>query len=281
MATTHYWRAVLHAHGGDQEKLKEVVVKDAEIVGILGALVLTITVAGLAIVDAKLADSSLVRTVYVALAFCSFVFSLISLMISSRLLLSINRLPAKDALACLEELDRAGAAHAYWWFSRSLLFLLFAVLISVYLLYDALCFAICSIFTFLPLWMMYHLHRVHVGVVWPMMNFSPLAADSHDDTSDSADPGETLPKSSRTRLKGQAVLLEEQRIEDAATMMEVMETSEELDEAKSQEEVDEIRARNNSKAFSGPPPKVTQRVFFDVAIAGKQTGRMLRLDMVP
>ncbi|CAE7575815.1 hscB [Symbiodinium sp. KB8] len=201
MATTHYWRAVLHAHGGDQEKLKEVVVKDAEIVGILGALVLTITVAGLAVVDAKLAKSSLVRTLYVALAFCSFVFSLISLMISSRLLLSINRLPAKDALACLEELDRAGAAHAYWWFSRSLLFLLFAVLISVYLLYDSLCFAICSIFTFLPLWMMYHLHRVHVGVVWPMMNFSPLAADSRDDTSDSADPGDTLQKSSRTRSR--------------------------------------------------------------------------------
>lgn len=48
-------------------------------------------------------------------------------------------------------------------------------------------------------------------------------------------------------LKGQAVLLEEQRIEDAATMMEVMETSEELDDAKTQEQVDEIRARNNSK----------------------------------
>ena len=54
-------------------------------------------------------------------------------MISSRLLLSINRLPAKDVLACLEELDRAGAAHAYRWFSRSLIFLLFAVLLSVYL----------------------------------------------------------------------------------------------------------------------------------------------------
>mmetsp|Transcript_33574 Transcript_33574/g.75346 ORF Transcript_33574/g.75346 Transcript_33574/m.75346 type:complete len:243 (-) Transcript_33574:49-777(-) len=49
------------------------------------------------------------------------------------------------------------------------------------------------------------------------------------------------------KLKGQAVLLEEQRIEDASTMMEVMETSEELEEAKTQEQVDAIRARNNSK----------------------------------
>ena len=46
-------------------------VKDAEVVGILAALVLTITVAGLAIVDAKLAQSSWVRAVYVALGFCS------------------------------------------------------------------------------------------------------------------------------------------------------------------------------------------------------------------
>ncbi|CAE7233146.1 hscB [Symbiodinium natans] len=122
------------------------------------------------------------RTVYVALGFCSFAFSMISLMISSRMVLSINRLPAKHALACLEELDRTGASNAFWWFNRSLLFLLLDVLLSVYMLYDGLCFALCSVLTILPLWMMYHLHQVHVGVVWPMMSFSP------HDSSDSPDP---------------------------------------------------------------------------------------------
>ena len=158
--------------------------KDAEVVGILAALVLTITVAGLAIVDAKLAHASWVRTVYVALGFCSFVFSLISLMISSRLLLSINRLNAKDVLACSEALDGRGASHAFWWFSRSLEFLLLSVLVSVYLLYDEICFAICGALALLPLGMMYHLHKAHVSVVWPLMNFSPASSESTDDASD-------------------------------------------------------------------------------------------------
>ena len=48
-------------------------------------------------------------------------------------------------------------------------------------------------------------------------------------------------------LNGQDILLEEQRIEDNQTMMEVMETSEELDDAKTQEEVDRIRKQNRTK----------------------------------
>lgn len=51
-------------------------------------------------------------------------------------------------------------------------------------------------------------------------------------------------------LNGQKILLEEQRIEDTETMMEVMETSEELDDAKTQDEVDRIRKRNRSKIES-------------------------------
>ncbi|CAJ1340536.1 unnamed protein product [Effrenium voratum] len=63
-------------------------------------------------------------------------------------------------------------------------------------------------------------------------------------------------------LHGQKILLEEQRIEDASTMMEVMETSEELDDAKSQTE-------------ASVTPKVTSRAFFDVGIGGKETGRII------
>ncbi|CAE7501526.1 hscB, partial [Symbiodinium pilosum] len=176
----------------------EIIVKDAEVVGILAALVLTITVAGLAIVDAKLSESSWARTAYVALAFCSFVFSLISLMISSRLLLSINRLHSKDVLMCMEALDSWGASHAFWWFARSLEFLLFAVLLSVYLLYDGLCLAVCCALSLLPLWMMNYLHRAHVGVVWPLMNFS---AESSDEASDaqSLDLDELLGNSRESR----------------------------------------------------------------------------------
>ncbi|CAK9059606.1 unnamed protein product [Durusdinium trenchii] len=51
-------------------------------------------------------------------------------------------------------------------------------------------------------------------------------------------------------LNGQKILLEEQRIEDMQTMMEVMETSEELDAAKTQSEVDGLRQRNRSKIES-------------------------------
>ena len=40
----------------ESPKRQEIIVKDAEVVGILAALVLTITVAGLAIVDAKLSE---------------------------------------------------------------------------------------------------------------------------------------------------------------------------------------------------------------------------------
>eukprot|EP00931_Biecheleriopsis_adriatica_P041413 TRINITY_DN23670_c0_g2_i1.p1 TRINITY_DN23670_c0_g2~~TRINITY_DN23670_c0_g2_i1.p1 ORF type:complete len:254 (+),score=66.96 TRINITY_DN23670_c0_g2_i1:56-817(+) len=48
-------------------------------------------------------------------------------------------------------------------------------------------------------------------------------------------------------LHGASVLEEDQRIEDAKTMMEVMETSEELEEAQSRAEVDEISDSNSSK----------------------------------
>eukprot|EP00438_Fugacium_kawagutii_P020431 Skav226583 [mRNA] locus=scaffold2846:124336:128224:- [translate_table: standard] len=101
----------------------------------------------------------------------------------------------------------------------------------------------------------------------------------------------------RTRLNGQKILLEEQRIEDNQTMMEVMETSEELDDAKTQEEAqgssrgkggqdpeakphegnvsvgEWLICRQSADPEANVTPKVTKRAFFDVAIGGKATGR--------
>ena len=79
-----------------------------------------------------------------------------------------------------------GAVNGYWWFGWSLQFLLFAVLLSVYMLYDGMCFGISCALTLLPLWTMYRLHKAHVGVVWPLVNFSPVTAASQDESSDSA-----------------------------------------------------------------------------------------------
>ncbi|CAK8985480.1 unnamed protein product [Durusdinium trenchii] len=169
--TRGYWRLVLEENDGDEQKLKDIVLKDTEVVGILAALVLTITVAVSTVVHSELKQPSYWRLIYVTLGFCSFIFSLISLMIASRLLLSINKLHPRKVLRCLELLEKGWASvDGFWWFHRSLIFLLLSVLISVYLLYGQSCFIICCVLGLLPGAMMWHLHRAHVGVVWPLIN---------------------------------------------------------------------------------------------------------------
>lgn len=172
-----YWRGVLEANDGDAQRLKEVVVKDSEIVGVLAALVLTITVAGLTIVDAKLSKSSWFRSIYVILIFLSFISSLISLMTASRMVLSINKLPPKDVLAAIEALQRWGVTNSYNWFQASLYLLLFAVDTSVFLLYDRVCFALCSAIALVPCAMMCWLNRSHMQVIFPLIRM-PSGSDS-------------------------------------------------------------------------------------------------------
>eukprot|EP00440_Ansanella_granifera_P076416 gb/GFBE01082923.1/.p1 GENE.gb/GFBE01082923.1/~~gb/GFBE01082923.1/.p1 ORF type:complete len:267 (+),score=46.84 gb/GFBE01082923.1/:1-801(+) len=48
-------------------------------------------------------------------------------------------------------------------------------------------------------------------------------------------------------LHGARILEEDQRIEDTATMMEVMETSEEMEDAETRSQIDEISERNSAK----------------------------------
>ena len=173
-----YWRGVLEANDGDAMKLKEVVLKDSEVVGVLAALVLTITVAGLTIVDAKLAKSSCFRSIYVILMFSSFASSLTSLLMASRMLLSINKLHPKDVLAAVEDLSGWHASDAYRWFQASLYLLLLAVEVSVYLLYDSICFLLCSVSVLIPWAMMWALKGAHEAVIWPLIH---VGAESDSD----------------------------------------------------------------------------------------------------
>lgn len=161
------------------DSLQEIVVKDAEVVGILAALVTTITVAGFTIAQRELDKYYWFRLI----SFLSFVFSLISLMTASRLLLSINKLHPRNVLQCLESLDDVwGAVDAFWWFNRSLQFLLISAALSIYVLLDALSFAICAAISLLPFCMMWYLHKAHTSVVWPMINIKD--SQCSDETSE-------------------------------------------------------------------------------------------------
>lgn len=158
--------------------LQDIVVKDAEVVGILAALVTTITVAGFQLAAPHLDKRYWLRMVYVTCSFLSFVFSLVSLMTASRVLLSINKLNPRNVLSCLESLNTWGAVDAFWWFNRSLQCLLISSVLSIYVLFDSTCFAICCTCALLPLWMMWYLHKAHTGVVWSLLKVQTDSDDS-------------------------------------------------------------------------------------------------------
>lgn len=90
--------------------------------------------------------------------------------------------------------------------------------------------------------------------------------------------GTDLDGSLRPRLNGQKILLEEQRIEDASTMMEVMELSEELDDAKTQHEaLSTLTARLSCSGGPTPCPKSGQGSDSDAFLSeGKSFGSQLR-----
>ncbi|CAK9003668.1 unnamed protein product [Durusdinium trenchii] len=141
----------------------------------------------------------------VLLSFLSFVFSLNALMTASRVLLSINKLHPRDVLQCLESLDEWDTADGFWWFNRSLVFLLLAVWVLVDLLYDHTCFLLCGVLALVPLGMMWHLHRAHVAVVWPMIR---LAAEGSASASASGSASLEATPSSSERLVEQGLKLQ-------------------------------------------------------------------------
>ena len=144
----------------------------------------TITVAGFTIAQHELDQYYWFRLLYISFSFLSFVFSLISLMTASRLLLSINKLHPRNVLPCLELLDEWdwGAVDAYYWFNRSLQFLLISAALSIYILVDAVSFGICTAISLLPFGMMWYLRQAHNSVVWPMMHMKD--SQCSDETSE-------------------------------------------------------------------------------------------------
>lgn len=130
----------------------------------------TITVAGFQIAEKELNKVYWLGFVYIICSFLSFVFSLVSLITASRVLLSVNKVHPRNVLDCIESLNAWGAVDAYWWFSRSLQFLVLSALLSIYMLFDVNCFVICCILTLIPFLMMWHLHKAHTDVVWDLLN---------------------------------------------------------------------------------------------------------------
>ena len=73
------------------------------------------------------------------------------------------------------------------------------------LLYDHTCFLLCGVLALVPLGMMWHLHRAHVAVVWPMIR---LAAEGSASASASGSASWEATPSSSERLVEQGLKLQ-------------------------------------------------------------------------
>mmetsp|Transcript_88888 Transcript_88888/g.157458 ORF Transcript_88888/g.157458 Transcript_88888/m.157458 type:complete len:207 (-) Transcript_88888:84-704(-) len=160
----HYWRAIACNYKGKEHEFKEVVVKDAEVLGVLAALLVTVALAGLSLTDGGFAMPSTLRTSYVTVMFFGLCSSGLALYISSRNVLTLNKIPADEMsqlLNTLEEVDQfelassplfkrvsrnkldQPAGNAFPLFVMSLLSILVGAVLGIQLLYDDLCTMIC------------------------------------------------------------------------------------------------------------------------------------------
>eukprot|EP00931_Biecheleriopsis_adriatica_P123538 TRINITY_DN98593_c0_g1_i1.p1 TRINITY_DN98593_c0_g1~~TRINITY_DN98593_c0_g1_i1.p1 ORF type:complete len:197 (+),score=24.60 TRINITY_DN98593_c0_g1_i1:45-635(+) len=187
-----YWRSVARNYEGKETEFKDVVIKDAEVLGVLAALLVTVALAGLAMSDGGLSQQSALRTTYVSFMFLALCTSGLALYISSRNVLTLNKLPATDIsrlLDTLEYLETVWASNAFPFFVVSLLSILIAATLGVNLLYnDHLCTQISIALALLSAGYAFLIERSHVSAVKEFINGQHCSGD---------EPGHTFVKLSR------------------------------------------------------------------------------------
>lgn len=139
-----YWRHLQTNFQYDDSKIKEMVIKDSEVIGISAAILLTVSAAGLTVADGALGIESWVRVAYVTVMFMSAMSAFLACYQSARMVLTLNKTPAKLVVKCMVMLQRKHVFFPYGWFMIANITLIAGMVIGVEQLYGSPCFKICT-----------------------------------------------------------------------------------------------------------------------------------------